>query len=75
MTADRPVFAEPTLTAADLPTLRRLVAHFTTRAAHRRFVRRVACLTVAKVCARLVDVIEQHGAAHPAVNYSQRRNT
>lgn len=72
---DEHVIPGSVLTADDLPTLRRLVAHFTERARHRRFVRHIACLTVAKVCARTIDVIERHGAAHPAINYSQRRNT
>lgn len=60
-----------TLTAADLPTLRRLAAHYRARAPHRGLVGRTACHALAAICDRLIRVIERHGEARPDVDYGR----
>ncbi len=57
------------LGAADLPTLRRVAAHYRARAAHRGIAGRIVCHILAATCDRIIRSIVQHGEMRPEVDY------
>ena len=63
--------ADDILTGVDLPTLRRMVAHYRARARYRGLVGATVCHALAKTCERMIDVIERHGAQRPEVDYHE----
>lgn len=64
--------SDDVLTTADLPTLRRMAAHFRARAPHRRLHGRIVCHALAAICDQTTRVIAQYGEVRPEVDYGQR---
>jgi hypothetical protein len=60
------------LTPADLPTLRRLVAHYQARARHRGLIGAIICRALAATCERMIHVIDTHGEQRPEINYHEQ---